>query len=117
MVASVLRANPLKLNALQVKTLAILQALARLPDYAEAPDAQGSVVLRQLPQPHGDHFHLGNGVVASKDASGLFNQAVYGALERKGLATLGPGGRPALTADGLAYDTGIAEAILHGADH
>ena len=37
------------------------------------------------PDPHGDHFHLGDAVVATRDASGLRNPAVWVALERKGL--------------------------------
>jgi uncharacterized protein (DUF1684 family) len=47
--AAASRANPLKLNPLQLKTLAILQALARVPNAAEPPDAEGRVALRYLP--------------------------------------------------------------------
>ncbi len=39
------------------------------------------------------------------------------ALARKGLLRGGRAGRPILTAEGLAYETGVAAAILHGADH
>jgi hypothetical protein len=28
-----------------------------------------------------------------------------------------PNGAPTLTADGLAYETGVERQILHGADH
>jgi hypothetical protein len=111
------RANPLKLNPLQLKTLAILQALARTPNAAEPPDPEGRVALRYLPDPHGDHFHVGSAVVATRDAAGLGNPAVYGALARKGLVLQAPNGAPMLTADGLAYETGVAHQILHGADH
>jgi hypothetical protein len=111
------RPNPLKLNPLQLKTLAILQALARVEGYADPPDAEGRVALRYLPDPHGDHFHVGHAVVSTRDAAGLANPAVYGALERKGLLATGPGGRPALTAAGLAYATGIERQVLHEAHH
>ncbi len=44
--------NPLNLNPLQLKTLTLLQALAVLPD-AKPGDAEGSVLLTSLPDPHG----------------------------------------------------------------
>ena len=111
------RANPLKLNPLQAKTLTILQELARVPGVAGEPDAAGGVLIRALPAPHGDHVHVGEVVVLSRDATGLANPAVYGALMRKGLVREGPRGLPILTPAGLAYDTGLAEAILHRPDH
>ena len=115
--ASSTRANPLRLNTLQLKTLAILQELARTPGAAEPADALGRVALRYLPDPHGDHFHVGAAVVASRDATGLGNPAVYGALARKNLVLQGPRGGPVLTPDGLAYETGVAHEVLHRADH
>lgn len=110
-------ANPLKLNPLQARTLAILQEVARVPGMAAAPDADGVVAIRGLPRPHGDHFHVGAVTVRSRDATGLANPAVYGALARKGLVLAGPQGLPALTPAGLAYDTGLAAEILHQPDH
>jgi hypothetical protein len=110
------RANPLKLNPLQLRTLAILQELARSPA-AAPPDADGMVLIRGLPAPHGDHFHVGQAVVMAKDATGLANAAVFGALIRKGLVLAGPAGMPILTPDGLAYDTGIADQVLHRSSH
>ena len=56
-------------------------------------------------------------VVRSSDATGLANPAVYGALARKGLVQPGPRGLPILTAAGLAYETGLADRILHRPDH
>lgn len=111
--------NPLNLNALQLKTLALLQALASLPDHATpAGDAaDGGVLVRNLPQPHGDHFHMGDAVVLSRDATGLGNQAAWTALERKGLIKSMFPTAAVLTAAGLAYDTGLAGAILHRAAH
>ena len=111
------RPNPLKLNPLQAKTLTILQALAQAPGLASEPDAEGTVTLRYLPEPHGDHFHVGAAVVRSRDATGLANPAVHGALARKGLLAPGDDGRARLTAAGLAYDTGLADEILFRPDH
>jgi hypothetical protein len=109
------RANPKALNKLQLKTLALLQAVARETDMAEA-DGDG-VRIRSLPQPHGDHFHLGDAVVRAADATGLRNPAVWHALDRKGLVEAEFPTRLRLTADGLGYDTGSAGSILHRADH
>jgi hypothetical protein len=109
--------NPLNLNALQLKTLTLLQELARL-DGRPAPDgAAGHVLVAYLPRPHGDHFHLGDHVVLSRDASGLSNPAAWSALERRGLIrSLFPDGA-VLTPAGLAYDTGLRERILHHRHH
>ncbi len=111
------RKNPLKLNALQLKTLTLLQELARWPETSQRLPDSDEIFLSALPQPHGDHFHLGRRVVFSRDATGLSNQAVWTALERKGLIK---GAFPAavtLTRAGQDYETGLAEEILHGSDH
>ena len=109
--------NPLKLNPLQLKTLAILKALAKEPAFADPPDAQGTVRIRVLPHAHGDHFHIGRTVVLARDATGLANPNVYNVLARKGLLLAGPAGEPVLTPAGLAYETGIASQILHESRH
>lgn len=107
------RKNPLKLNALQLKTLVLLQQLAKGRD----PDAAGEVTVGGFPPPHGNHYHIGDAVVAGRDATGLHNPAVFVALERKGLVrTLGPGGA-VLTPEGLVYETGMESSILHRTDH
>jgi len=108
--------NPLGLNALQLKTLTLLQQLARLSDYSRPSEEQGGIVLTRLPHPHGDHFHIGEAVVASRDATGLRNPAVWAALERKGLVRSIPP-TAVVTPLGLDYDTGLRETILHLADH
>jgi hypothetical protein len=108
--------NPLGLNPLQLKTLTLLQQLAQLPDYSRPGEDQGTVVLTRLPNPHGDHFHLGAVVVATRDATGLRNPSVWAALERKGLVRSTPP-TAVLTARGIAYVTGWRERILHLADH
>ncbi len=111
------RPNPKKLNPLQCRTLAILQQCARTPGFAESPDEAGGVLLLGMPRPHGDHFHLGDALIHARDATGLRNASVLNAMVRKGLVRVHPSGRPVLTPEGLAYDTGVAAQILHRADH
>src|SRR5262245_38566502 len=107
--------NPLGLNALQLKTLTLLQQLARLPEYSKPAEEAGITV--RTPDPHGNHFHLGEAVVATRDATGLRNPAVWVALERKGLIrSMYPHGA-VMTPLGLGYETGLREAILHKGDH
>lgn len=112
-----IKSNPLKLNPLQLRTLALLQEMARNPELASIDPQSGEALLTQIPHPHGDHFHIGSKVVAARDASGFANPSVWAALERKGLAK---GQFPyalTLTVAGLAYDTSTAGRLLHGADH
>ena len=109
--------NPLKLNPLQLKTLALLQELAKSPETSSTNDDTGEVIITNLPHPHGDHLHIGNRVAHSRDASGLHNPSVWLALMRKGLAR---GDYPLailLTKEGLAYDTGMGAILLGGHDH
>lgn len=110
------RRNPLNLNGLQLRTLTLLQELARLPDYSRPGEEPGSVVLTRLPQPHGDHFHVGEAVVASRDATGLRNPAVWTALERKGLIRSSPP-TAIMTPTGLGYETGLRQTMLHSTGH
>ena len=109
--------NSLKLNALQLRTLTILQALARVPGAGEQGPQAGEVTINRFPQAHADHFHLGDAVVSGAHATGLFNQAVWNALMRKGLARAEWPSAITLTAEGLAYETGLEEEILHHAAH
>jgi len=105
--------NPLNLNPLQLKTLTLLQALAGIEGHVIRKEDDGSVLVAGIPAPHGDHFHLGDAVVASRDATGLSNQAAWVALERKKLIISHFPQGATLTAEGLAYDTGLADSILH----
>jgi hypothetical protein len=109
--------NPLNLNPLQLKTLALLQALARLPGPVRATDEPGAVLVSNLPHPHGDHFHLGDAVVLSRDASGLANPAAWSALERKGLIKSMFPDAALVTAAGLAYETGVEAILNRASDH
>ena len=108
--------NPLGLNRLQLKTLTLLQELAQDQNYA-TPDGQGGVRISQLPHPHGDHFHVGRYVAMARDATGFANQAVWVALERKGLARQAFPVAITLTPEGLGYDTGLRSEVLLGGDH
>jgi hypothetical protein len=112
------KSNPLQLNTLQLKTLAILQELASVDGWARLDEATGDTTILGIPHPHGDHFHVGAKVVMSRDATGLANEGVWRALERKGLAKAAAFPQQiALTPDGLSYDTGVAGQILHGGGH
>ena len=109
--------NPLKLNTLQLKTLTLLQQLARSPNHAQPGDEDGSVFVSNFPAAHGDHFHVGDAVVLARDATGLANPNVFAVLERKGLLrSMFPMGAM-LSAAALAYDTGLADQVLHRSDH
>jgi hypothetical protein len=109
--------NPLNLNPLQLKTLTLLQELARIAGKPDTDGPEGGVAITQLPNPHGDHFHLGEAIVAARDATGLRNPSVWAALERKGLIRPKLPEAVILTALGQQYDTGMRERILHVAGH
>ena len=109
--------NPLNLNPLQLKTLTLLQELAQLAGKPAAEDEPGALAITELPNPHGDHFHLGEAVVAARDATGLRNPSVWAALERKGLIRPKLPEAVILTPAGQQYDTGLRDAILHRGEH
>lgn len=110
--------NPLKLNKLQLRTLALTQVLANEPSLAQKDEASGNVTISELPHPHGNHVHIGGFTVSSRDASGFSNPAVWVALRRKGLVAEDTGGfGVTLTADGVAYDTGLNEKFIEQSDH
>lgn len=111
------RPNPLKLNPLQLRTLTLFQEMARHPELSTRNADNGEVFLSRIPSPHGNHFHIGHKVVAASDATGLHNQSVWVALERKGLIRSTFPMAATLTLAGQDYDTGIADKILHGSDH
>jgi len=111
------KTNPAKLNPLQLRTLTLLQAIAQIPG-ASSSTPEGDTAITQFPHAHGDHFHLGDATVAAQDATGLENENVWNALARKGLIKAAWPDQIALTPEGVAYDTGIADQILHkGAHH
>ena len=109
--------NPLKLNALQLRTLTLLQELARDPQSTGRGPGPGEMTVERFPSAHGSHLHLGDRVVSAKDASGLYNDKVWHALERKGLARSDWPHRITLTPSGLVYDTGIGAELFHASPH
>jgi hypothetical protein len=109
--------NPLKLNPLQLRTLTVLQALAATDGAGEPGPAEGEYTIQRFPGRHADHFHIGEFVISGSNATGLFNESVWNALARKGLARSEWPGAVILTAEGLTYDTGLAGEILHRGSH
>ena len=109
------KTNPLKLNGLQLRTLALLQELGRHPETSKQ-DESGEIIITGLPMAHGDHMHVGSFVVAARYASGFSNPAVWTALGRKGLVKSGPG-EMSLTSAGIAYETGLTEELMRPSDH
>ena len=107
----------LKLNKLQNRTLALLQELARHPETAMTDPESGEVTIAQLPHAHGDHMHIGDLVVSSRDASGFTNEAVWVALERKGLAKSNFPMAITLTKAGLEFETGLLKPMTEKSDH
>ena len=105
--------NPLNLNPLQLRTLTLLQALAKLEGHVQPVEEEGHVMVSGFPGRHGDHFHLGDAVVLARDATGLHNEAAWVALERKGLMRSMFPLAAILSPAGLAYETGLARKILH----
>jgi hypothetical protein len=111
------KSNPLKLNPLQLRTLTVLQALAATDGAGEPGPAEGEYTIQRFPGRHADHFHIGEFVVSGSDATGLFNESVWNALARKGLARSEWPAALIMTAAGLTYDTGLAAEILHRGSH
>ncbi len=109
--------NPLKLNKLQLRTLTLAQLLAQDPDLARRDEATGAVTLLQIPHAHGDHLHIGQFTVSTREASGWSNPAVWFALVRKGLARIDGPIAITLTAEGVSYDTGLGDRFLVPSDH
>jgi LmbE family N-acetylglucosaminyl deacetylase len=94
-----------------------LQELARIAGKPAGDDEPGGLAVTDLPSPHGDHFHLGEAVVAARDATGLRNPAVWAALERKGLIRPKLPEAVILTPLGQEYDTGLRETLLRRGAH
>lgn len=101
--------NPLKLNKLQLRTLALAQVLANEPG-ATIHDTSGDVALGNVPYTSGPQTRIGPFVLPSRDASGFANPAVWVALKRKGLAWQDDVGIT-LTALGVDYATGLKDKL------
>jgi hypothetical protein len=109
--------NPLKLNGLQLRTLQVLQLLAQVPGAAASGPKAGEVTINRFPIPHGDHLHLGNYSVGTRDATGLQNRAVWNALTRKGLARADWPHAIVLTREGRSYETDMGKKIVFRNPH
>jgi hypothetical protein len=109
--------NPLKLNKLQLRTLALAQVLARDPGSSNRDEDSGDVTINNVPRPHGNHVHVGPFVVAARDASGFANPAVWTALHRKGLVREADDFSVTLTPEGIGYDTGLGDRFVQTSDH
>lgn len=109
--------KPAKLNALQGKTLALLQQLAKHPDSSAVIDGSADIKITRLPHAHGDHMHVGDFVVAARDASGLNNPSVWMALVRKGMVREGWKAEIVITEAGLAHITGLENRFMSASDH
>lgn len=73
------------MNALQNRILALFQELAKSEETSAKIEGSDDVSIMFLPTPHGDHVNIGRFDVSAKDVSGLSNEIVWKALERKGL--------------------------------
>ena len=71
-------------------------------------------MITMIPQPHGDHVHVGQGTAANNDANGLWNANAWRALDRKGLINSNFPMSLLLTEAGRDYETGLRQQILHG---
>ena len=107
----------IKLNALQSKTLTLLQILARDPDSSTPEGDAGDIRITRLPHAHGNHMHVGEYVVASRDASGLSNKSVLVAFCRKGLVKENWEDKIVLTPEGLSFSTGLENKFVSASDH
>ena len=111
------RPNPLRLNPFQCRTLALLQALARVQRPSKADTESRGIRIDRFPHAHGDHFHIGDAVVTAREATGLGNRSVWKALERKGLILGDYPDSLTLTPEGLEYDSGATDRVLRRPDH
>lgn len=101
----------IKLNALQSRTLALFQELAKSNDTSSPIEESDDISIMYMPMPHGNHVHIGGFVISAKDASGFTNEKVWQALERKGLARSEFPVRIILTKAGLDHETGLLDAF------
>src|SRR3546814_14942103 len=101
--------NPLNLNPLQLKTLTLLQAIARLEGFSKPGEAEGERDIVQMLHAHGEHFHVGDALVMARAATGLQNEAVWTVLERKGLVRTNFPQSATMTDEGLASDHGTID--------
>lgn len=86
--------------------------MERFPETSSENIETGEVMISNLPKPRGSQFNCGDSIVLTKNSTGLTNESVWKALERKGLArSFFPLGI-AITTNGMNYDTGLSKLIL-----
>ena len=107
----------IKLNALQSKTLVLLQVLAKDDQSSMPGPIEGSRLVTGLPHGHGNHMHVGQFVVSAKDATGLQNPSVWKALIRKGLVGENWPSEMLVTKEGLEFSTGLEDKFMNVSDH
>ena len=95
----------------------LLQILAKDSDSSLKIDDSEDIKITQLPHAHGNHMHVGSYVITSKDANGLSNNAVWVALSRKGFVRENWKDEIVITAEGLAFSTGLEEKFISASDH
>jgi len=96
----------IKLNALQVRTIALMQQLA-LYDETSVDHVSGGREITAIPEPSGGHVQYGELTVTSTFASGLANENVWKALQRKGLIEAKYPDELTVLPAGLTYETGL----------
>lgn len=106
-----MRQSKTKLNALQNRTLALFQELAKSEETSFRVEGTDDISIMYIALPHGNHAHIGNFVVSAREASGFNNESVWKALERKGLARSEYPHRLILTRQSLCYETGFADTF------
>lgn len=107
----------IKLNPLQSKTLVLLKILAKDQGSSQPVEGSDDIRITRMPHAHGNHMHVGEFVIASKDATGLTNPAVWAALARKGFVRETYPEEIVITTEGLAFSTGLEEKFMSVSDH
>jgi len=113
----IFKKNPLQLNKLQLRTLALLQILAEEYHDKETPYQNNGITVKNLPPLHGDHVHIGRFTVSSREISGFSNSSVLAALSRKKLIDYSFPPSITITKEGLQYKTELIQKLKNLSDH
>jgi len=99
--------NPLKLKKSELKTLALIQELARRDESSWAQsNIEGDQRVNITPTPVEDRLYFGNFSIPKPTTARLFKRGVWLELERKGLAKPITDHSVTITREGLNYPTG-----------
>ena len=80
-------------------------------------EVTGEIRLLRLPSPYREPLHIARDVGSARNACGLSNDAVWTALERKGLLHRVNSLTATLTKDEFDYNTGLAGKFWTRSDH